>query len=410
VLVVVIASCGGSSRAVRSAPPSTVEPGLHARLLLGGGSGSEGRASLAPALYPVRSTRYVLDAPLADLGAVATVRRLFSVHVTESEVRRLVAAVGLGAGVVARTADGLMVSGPDGSLSVSLVDDDAWVVFDRGGPIAVGGSTSGTAGGPATPAGSTAPRITAPTGPSSVEAPNPTDAARIARGLLERMGVLGTQRWAVDVSNSGGVAVACPAGVACAQTRPVVFDRTVTFHRVLDGQTVEGADWSVTIGANGAVESISGMWATAEAAGSFPLRSTLDAFTDLQAGRTHPVGPQPMMALGATRIAYPGSAELQPPIVVHITGVSLGYSTWNAFDGAAEHVDIVPTYRFHARVTNDAATYDIEVLALKPGTFDIVNMPVPTPRRTSPPNLPPTPNQGPRHQQPTPITADRRLP
>ena len=260
--------------------------------------------------------------------------------------------------------------------------------------MAGGGSATGSAA----PGAATGPTITTttttkPAAPSGV--PDPSAAEGIARNVLDRMGVLGAQQWDVDVSNSGGVAVACPAGVACPIVPPIVFDRTVTFHLVLASAKVQGADWSVTVGAHGRIESVSGVWATEQTVSSYPLRSTHDAFADLQAGKAHLVGPQPMMALGAPQIASPSPPAPTTPVVVHITGVGLGYATWDTFDGATAHVDVVPTYRFHARTTNDSATYDIEVLALDPAVFDIVNPPtsnaMPAPQPARAPATTPTP-------------------
>jgi len=395
-LTVVLASCGGSSPSIRSAPPSTMPPGPRARLHLRGASGSEGRASLAPAIYPLRSTKYVVDGPSADLGTSATVGRLVPRDVTESDVRRVAAALGLGAGSVVRTNNGFAVSGPDASLTVSLIGDDASVAFSRGGPMAGGGSAIGIAGAPGAATGSTlATTTTTTTTAPAATVPDPSAAETIAKSVLDQMGVLGAQQWTADVSTSGGVVVACPVGVPCPSAPPVVFDRTVTFDLVLDGVKVRGADWSVTVGAHGRIESVSGVWATEETVSSYPLRSTHDAFADLQAGKAHLVGPQPMMALGAPQIASPSPPAPTTPVVVHITGVGLGYATWDTFDGATAHVDVVPTYRFHARTTNDSATYDIEVLALDPAVFDIVNPPtsnaMPAPQPARAPATTPTP-------------------
>jgi hypothetical protein len=347
---------------------------------------------MAPAIYPLRKTKYVLDGRLADLGASATVFRLVPHDVTESGVQRLAAALGLDARSVVRTNDGFTVSDSDASLTVSLIGDNASVAFSRGGPMAGGGSATGSAA----PGAATGPTITTttttkPAAPSGV--PDPSAAEGIARNVLDRMGVLGAQQWDVDVSNSGGVAVACPAGVACPIVPPIVFDRTVTFHLVLASAKVQGADWSVTVGAHGSVESVSGMWVTAKAVSSYPLRSTHDAFADLQAGKARPVGPQPMMALGMSQIASPSSPLPATPVVVHITGVGPGYATWDTFDGATAHVDVVPTYRFHARTTDRSAPYDIEVLALDPAVFDIVNAPpsIPAPAPQPAPATTPTP-------------------
>src|SRR5690242_12520059 len=87
-LGLVLASCGGSSASVRSAPPTTDAPGPRARLHLRA-EASEADSAGLPAIYPVRPTKYVLDQPLADLGASAIVRRLVPHEVTDADVRAL---------------------------------------------------------------------------------------------------------------------------------------------------------------------------------------------------------------------------------------------------------------------------------------------------------------------------------
>ena len=374
------AACGGSTPSTGSSPPGSAPP---PRLHLDAGAGSVGAASLAPAIYPVRPAKYVLDGTLADLGASAPVRRLVPHAVTDADVRHLATVLGLDPGSIVHNGNGFTVSGPDATLTVSVDGGNTFVTYGLGGPQAVSGS-SGSNG----PVATTVPPTPSTTTTVPPDVPDEQATATNARALLDRMGVLGTEQWSVDVANSGGVAVACPVGLPCPTAPPVVYDRTATFHRVVNGSNVEGTDWSVTIGAHGRVESVSGMWATLTVLGSYPLRPTHDVFADLQAGKARYVGPQPMIAMGALAIASPAPSSVAP-VVVHITGVALGYSTWDAFDGSTAHVDLVPTYRFRARATDGGASYDIEVLALDPSVFDIVksstgtsipkNIPVPAP-------------------------------
>jgi len=74
-------------------------------------------------------------------------------------------------------------------------------------------------------------------------------------------------------------------------------------------------------------------------------------------------------------------------VIEHITGVSSGIARWNAYDHGRTVIDLVPTYRFRARV--DAGTpYDIEVLALDPGVVTFTNpspTPEPLPAQVAPP-------------------------
>ena len=365
------AACGGSTPSAHSHPPASVAP---PRLHLGAGSGSVGSASLAPAIYPTRTAKYVLDGPLADLGASATVRRLVPHEVTDADVRRIASALGVDPAAVT-------ISTAGGTTNVS---------YGFGSPQAVGGS-SGSSGASGPPAISTPPASTSTT-TAPQDVPAAAAAEQIARSLLDRMGVLGTDQWTTNVADSGGVVVSCPAGVPCPTVPPtLVSSRTVTFDRVVEGTTVQSAGWSVTIGSHGRIESLSGQWASLADAGSYPLRSTRAVFADLRAGKARSVGPQPMTAAGAPAIVSPGPSPVTTPFVVHITGVSLGYATWFAYDGTTAHTDIVPTYRFRARA-DGSTSYDVEVLALDPSAFDIVN---PAPVPTSPPKVTPEPAPAP---------------
>jgi hypothetical protein len=97
-------------------------------------------------------------------------------------------------------------------------------------------------------------------------------------------------------------------------------------------------------------------------------------------------------------MAYAGTGAEQAPAIattpalsalsVHVSGASLGVARWSAYDNGQPVVDLVPTYRFHAR--GDGGTpYDIVVLALEPGAITFTN-PVPTPKP-----LPPEPAPAP---------------
>ncbi len=96
-----------------------------------------------------------------------------------------------------------------------------------------------------------------------------------------------------------------------------------------------------------------------------------------------------MTALEEPALA-PGSPSAVTPVVVHVRGVALGLAPWDAFDGTTVHVDLVPTYRFHARADDGGSTYDIEVLALDPAGFDLM-----TPPDAMPKNVPQPAPSGP---------------
>ena len=88
--------------------------------------------------------------------------------------------------------------------------------------------------------------------------------------------------------------------------------------------------------------------------------------------------PAPSVGSAAGSSVEPSPISV-PPLVVKVTGVSLGIARWDAFDGANGVVDLVPTYRFHAHV-DGGDPYDIEVLALDPAGFDFSTpKPIPVP-------------------------------
>src|SRR6478736_3017860 len=108
----VLASCGGSSASVGSAPPSTAGVRPQSRLHLAAGSETVGDAGAVPALYQFRPPEYALDDPLPQLGSTAVVRRLVPHTVGEEDVRGLATALGVEAAAVVRTNDGFTVSSP----------------------------------------------------------------------------------------------------------------------------------------------------------------------------------------------------------------------------------------------------------------------------------------------------------
>jgi hypothetical protein len=360
-------------------------------------AGREATASAqegAPAIFPVRPTEYVLDATLPDLGARAPVRRMDAPEVEAADVQRFASALDL-AGAPVRKATGWEVQDADATLSFIVSDGRVSVSYSPGVTNAVGGSP-GSAGGATTGNAASDGSVTkgAPSEPAPVRpAPNGVsqprspvdvpgaDAARtIARELLDRVGVLAGQEWSTDVSDSGGVAVACAVGVPCPTVPPQVSARTVTFSLVLDGTRVDGVDWSVTIGEHRRIESVNGEWATPAPRGNYPLRSTTDVFADLQHGKARFTGPQPMTALSDSRAGdapATGAPSIEPSptvpaVTVHVTGVSLGIARWDAYDEGHTIIDLVPTYRFHTRVEGRASS-DIVVLALDPGVVTFTN-------------------------------------
>ena len=345
-----------------------------------------------PAMYPVRPAKYVLDAPLPDLGARGVVWRVNPRSVDAGDVQRFAAALGVG-GTPTRTSTGWEVQGTNANLSFSVSDGAVDVSYEFGVPSAVGGSVGSTgsasSGGATSGSGSTnsatkaEPPIAVPQVPtvaSPVDVPSGADAERTARDLLDRLAVLTGQQWSTSVADSGGTAVACAVGAACPIVPPEVFARTVTFTLMLDGMRVDGVNWSVTIGEHHRIEAVNGVWGSPGSVGSYPIRTTADAFTDLRHGDAKFPGPQPMTANSAAETGAPtsGAATPNPDLVVHISGVSLGLARWDAYDNGHLVVDLVPTYRFHAKVEG-GATYDIDVLALSASGVTFTN-PTPEPQ------------------------------
>jgi hypothetical protein len=431
IVVLMAGACGSAVQPGNGSSTPTTSPAKKLDLAAAGRAATPSADRAGAAIYPARPTTYVLDSPLPDLGPSAQVRRMTPHPANATDVERFADALGV-AGTPTRTPTGWEVQGSNAMLMFVVTDDTVAVSYGSAIPNAIGGSTgsaSSTDGdGIATPGTVVAnaatnaeppvssavppptpvplprlptsvPRLAAP-----VDVPSAADAQTIARGLLDRVGVLAGQDWSTTVNDSGGIAIACPAGALCAPIAPEVFARTVTFSLILNGTPVDGADWSVTLGEHRRIESLNGEWATPTPIGSYALRSTAAVFADLQHGTARYAGPQPMMAFAGTRAAGAPSIATRPtmPTVdVHVTGVSLGVARWDAYDHGHTVADLVPTYRFHARI-NGGTSYDIEVLALDPRAATFTH-PIPTPQPLPAQPAPaPLPAPGPVGSPPTP--------
>ena len=361
VMLVTLAACGSSAAKVSGPGP---QPDLARLKLVGGGGKAD--ASIAPQQPP----NYVLDAPLADLGFEAPVRTLVGHDVSEADVARFAAALGLHA-APARTDWGYEVRDGDALLNVrDRRRHDLDRLLERGqrrrrrGGSTGSGSSEPSSGAVAVPPDAldapatlppAAPPVPVPTLPPPVDVPSSDDAARIAQSLLDGLGVLDGQQWATDVTASNGdLAVACDSDAPCPvpETMPA-RERIVTYDLVLDGIRVPDAGWSVTIGNHGAVEAVSGTWARTEVAGSYSLRSTQDVFDDLQHNRAQFIGVQALLedaAAAAENASTTVSVEPGPstPPDTHVTGVALGIARWDGTEDGRAVVYLVPTYRFHA--------------------------------------------------------------
>jgi len=386
-------ACGSAARSGNGSATATTFPGGKLDLAVAPRTAAPSGDGAGAAIAPVRPTKYVVDAKLADLGVGAAAWRMHAHAVSMPDVQRFASVLGL-PGVPVRTSAGWEVQDTDALLSVAVTAGSATVSYSSGAPGVAGGS-AGSAGTSTSPgAVANGPLSVAP----PVDVPDAADATSIARGLLDRLGVLGGQKWSTAVSDSGGVAAACAVGVPCPAVPAEVFARTVAFSLMLHGTRVAGLDWSVTIGQHRRVESMNGEWAAPADIGSYPLRSTAAVFTDLQRGTAKFAGPQPMMAMsgapgvGAPTIMPASPNPTVPAVTVQVTEVALGVARWDAYDTGRPVVDLVPTYRFHARV-DGGSTYDIEVLALEPGAVTFTNsLPTPKPLPAQPaPASPPMP-------------------
>ena len=387
VAAVTIGACGSSGTPGSSAPPR--------RLSL---LESHGGGDAMSARYPQRPTTYVLDGPLADLGRDGPVRRLVGHEVTAADLVRVADALGM-QGTPTRSENGWELHDGDALLTVGTSGAATSVDYTRTGARArtpARARSEPARPGAARPApGRTPPRSlptccrsrrptrrgpsrrhrSRPSGPRRRRCPPrstfrvPPIPCRFARSLLDHLDALTGQEWVHDVSDASGVAVSCAADVECEPVPTVVTARTVTSTLVLDGVPVPGVGWSVTLGEHRRVESVSGTWATVEGAGTYALRSTQDVFDDLANGRAHSVGPQPLMAAAepAPAPASPDSSPV-PPIVVYVTGVSLGLARWDGTEGGRVVAYLVPTYRFRTRAADGSPSL-IELLALDAASF-----------------------------------------
>ena len=403
VATMAIAACGAGEH--QSGTPPQLS------LLVNTGAAGE------PAIYPQPAVTYVLDGPLASLGPAGAVRKLIAHDVTAADLVRMGVALGMH-GTAQRTDTGWELR--DGDALLTVWTDGGTTAIDyssTGGAVSIpgsaGGGSTGSAGAATPGSGNKSNAVSAPptispiappptAAPQSVatpvDVPSVSNAVGIAQSLLDGLGVLSGQHWSHDVSDAGGVAVSCATGVACTPTPTAVTARIVTYELVVNGVTVPDVSWSVTIGEHRHIESLSGTWVHPESARTYALRSTQKVFDDMRAGNGRYVGPQALLAIGV-----PGALATQgsvPAIVVHITGVSLGLAPWDGVDKAQPVVFLVPTYRFHARVTG-GTPYDIELLALDPGRVSFVASPRPGQPSGGvvPPNAPtPMPSKVPEAQ------------
>ncbi|MDQ1509649.1 MAG: hypothetical protein QOG50_1493, partial [Actinomycetota bacterium] len=255
--VLVAGGCGSAASTHPSARRSTP------KLSLAKASARVGAADASlPRGMPVRLTNYVLDGTLPDLGTQALVYRWTAHAVDIAEVNRIAAALGIGAAATA-TSDGFVASDSDATLTVTTSYGTTQISYYPGGN-AVNGSGGGSSGSSSTGTGiasTGANSSTAIEKPVAIDKPLPTqpgtvevplkltapvdvpcaDAAKgIARALLDRLGLLDGAQWVSNVSDSGGIAIACAVGENCTGVPQQVTARDVSFSLVVDGIHVSG--------------------------------------------------------------------------------------------------------------------------------------------------------------------------
>jgi hypothetical protein len=222
-----------------------------------------------------------------------------------------------------------------------------------------------------------APAAVAPAAVAPAAVPSAEEAERIARRIVDDAHLLDGASWDTDVTAVPGVvsAVACRVGVPCpAPPPPVLTSRVVVFHRIVDGRSTSGLDWSVQIGDHGAVQSLSGSWARLELVAPYPLRSVNDVYRDLVDGRAWYGQPVP---LAASSIAVAPGSHVEP-VHVTVTGARLGAMVMPAYEANAPAAYLVPTYRFEGTYAS-GGPWNAELLALPPA---MIATPKPVQKRT----------------------------
>jgi hypothetical protein len=399
------------------------------RLVLAPGGRPPGKFD-SSALAPVglRPFHYRLAGSLADLGPDAAVARLEAPVVDDARVAAIAGALGVH-GEVRHAAEGGGRTVTNGSAQLGIdPTPGGWTVsfspsaLDGGTgtvPPSGGSGTAGSADGSAPDIGSgvppdktVAPPDTAP-GPTStvpappVNLPNDVEAERIARALLEQMGVAGDWSVTIDTLNAADSVACSPEPCAVVPPEVLPTTRSVTLSPRFEGVAIDALSWQVQLGDGGRVESAWGTLTDLRTLGHYPLQSVPQVFADLAAGRG--IDPQPI----ALNELAPGGAEPFheiAPVDVVIDGVTLGYAVMPASDGGAAVVDIVPTYVFSGSTTNGDAV-SRSLVAVEAGVTTPSTAPGPKPTDPGPTDLPlGKPEPQPMPVDPSPTVAGKPLP
>lgn len=393
VVVSVIVAAVGVTLAVRGDEPAP--RGLPVLVLAAGSGGHAERAmsGIEPAILGPE-TQYRLVGPLPDLGRAAPVARLLAPADSEAVARRAARALGLD-GEPISTREGFRVEDPTGTLELVAQPSGTSVSWTPGS-VKGGGTDPGTAT-PVPPEEFPAVPEERPAAPALPEAlPSAAEAERIARGLLSDMGIA-TAGWEVDVTDAQSSVTGTPAG-ADEQVPSVVFQRMVTLRPVRDEIPVHGLEWYVTVGDLGRIDSVWGMFTDLEDLDIYPLRSTTEAFEDLQAGRDVVGG---VWAI-TERVQEPAIAPADPttPVTVDVHGVRHGFVVIPRLgndESKVAEVLLVPTYEFLGADGSPIATVIAVTRGLvqveSPSAKDLPVDPIPAPPDPTPRIDPRTPEQ-----------------
>jgi hypothetical protein len=239
--------------------------------------------------------------------------------------------------------------------------------------------------------------------------PSAAEAERIARDLLDRMGVLDGADWDAEVTDNGAVtalAVECGPGRECQPEETVVLSRSVTLHRALDGHRVSGLAWYVDVGDEGVVGAASGSFARLDLVDDYPLRPVRDAYDELV--RTGGGIMRDLLQLAPGAVAGDDGPAIDPgepvaPIRVTVTGATRGAMLMSGLDGDVTKSYVVPSYRFTGTYESGEA-WETEVLALSPDYVTEPSTTVPTEPGGAEPGEPGVPEPMPL-PEPAPRTA-----
>jgi hypothetical protein len=373
--------------------------------LLGVGAGAERDASTAAAdamlAAPIELT---LAGDLPDLGSRGPVYELASPSNAHDAAVRIAEALGID-GPVRDIEGGAEAVGTE--LTVNVYDAGGLQVSVYTSEPAIGGGSSGSAGVSSPGATGTVPPRGPDTATSELEAdlearaaadelvtlpfeppsppknlPSPGEAERIARDLLDRMGVLDGADWDAEVTDNGAViasAVECGPARECQPEETVVLSRSVTLHRLLDGHRISGLAWYVDVGDQGVVGAASGSLARLDLVDDYPLRPVRDAYDQLASGSGIM---RDLVQLAPGAVAGNDGPAIDPaepvtPTRVTVTGATRGAMLMSGLDGDLTKSYVVPSYRFTGTYESGEA-WESEVLALSPDYVTEPSTTVPT--------------------------------